>query len=171
MSARAAKILVMRDAGSACIRIIGRANFTSSVDFKALIEDLRQKGCNCFILDLSDCLLMDSTFLGLLAGLGLKLANAPEGQGVLLYRPSARILELLETLGVLHLFKTCEATAWPTAASDTTEMPASDASKTEVTRTCLEAHQTLMDISPENVSRFKDVTAFLAAGLKQTRPE
>jgi hypothetical protein len=36
----------------------------------------------------------------------------------------------------------------------------------ELTRTSLEAHQTLMEVNPENVARFKDVTQFLAEDLK-----
>ena len=36
----------------------------------------------------------------------------------------------------------------------------------EITRTSLEAHQTLMAMNPENVARFKDVTQFLAEDLK-----
>ena len=67
--------MVMVGEQFACIRIIGRANFTSSVDFKTLVNELRQKGCNCFVLDLSECVLMDSTFLGVLAGFGLKLSG------------------------------------------------------------------------------------------------
>ena len=38
-----------------------------------------------------------------------------------------------------------------------------------MTRTCIEAHQTLMDISPANVAKFKDVTQFLAEGLKKSQ--
>src|SRR5436853_3258135 len=70
-----------------CIKIEGRANFTSSVDFKTLIITLWQKGHHHFVLDLTDCLLMDSTFLGVLAGLGLKFGketSAPNGKPVLL---------------------------------------------------------------------------------------
>jgi hypothetical protein len=36
----------------------------------------------------------------------------------------------------------------------------------EITRTSLEAHQTLMEVNPENVARFKDVTQFLAEDLR-----
>jgi len=158
----------------ACIRIIGRANFTSSVDFKALVDELRQKGCNCFVLDLSECVLMDSTFLGVLAGLGLKLGSGNGGQarhGVELFNPSPRITELLETLGVLHLFRLTQGTfAAPAATQPVEHMPASP-SKAEVTRTCLEAHQTLIDLSPANAARFKDVTQFLAEGMKKAKPE
>src|ERR1039458_4089976 len=103
-----AKMLVMVSEQFACIRIIGCANFASSVDFKTLVDELRQKGCECFVLDLSDCLLMDSTFLGVLAGLGLKLTSGNGDRarhGVELFNPSPRITELLETLGVVHLFR------------------------------------------------------------------
>ena len=41
------------------------------------------------------------------------------------------------------------------------------ADKTELTRTSLEAHQTLIDANPENVVRFKEVTRFLEEDLKQ----
>ena len=158
----------------ACIRIIGRANFTSSVDFKTLVDDLRQKGCNCFVLDLSECVLMDSTFLGVLAGLGLKLTSGnggPVRHGVELFNPSARISELLETLGVLHLFKITQGTLNPTAPAQTLEHTPASPSRAEVTRTCLEAHRTLMELSPANAARFKDVAQFLAEGAKKAKAD
>ena len=57
----------------ACVKIAGRANFASSPDFKTLLSELSQKGFGHFIIDLSECVLMDSTFLGVLAGFGMKL--------------------------------------------------------------------------------------------------
>ena len=36
-----------------------------------------------------------------------------------------------------------------------------------MTRNCLEAHETLMEINPANVNKFKDVTRFLAEDLKR----
>jgi len=38
-----------------------------------------------------------------------------------------------------------------------------------LTRACLEAHETLMAINPENVARFKDVAMFLAEDLAKLR--
>jgi anti-sigma B factor antagonist len=167
-------MLVMVGEQFACIRIIGRANFTSSVDFKSLVDELRQKGCKCFVLDLSECALMDSTFLGVLAGLGLKLSggNGDDARrGVELFNPSPRITELLETLGVLHLFKTTQGTFTPPAPGEAVEHTPTDPSRAEVTRTCLEAHETLMALSPANAARFKDVAQFLAEGVKKARTE
>lgn len=170
-SASSAKLLVLVGERFACIKIIGRANFTSSIDFRTLIEELRRKGYDYFVLDLAECGLMDSTFLGVLAGFGLKL-NVPADQcnhGIELLNPSARITELLESLGVLHLFRLAKS---PLILPDGTEMHAHtpvNSSKEEVTRACLEAHRTLMEINPSNVARFKEVTQFLAENLKRLK--
>jgi len=172
MNPPSARLLVWAGEQCACIRIIGRANFTSSIDFRTLINELRQQGCTHFVLDLAECVLMDSTFLGVLAGFGLKLSagKGDQGrQGIELLNPNARITELLDTLGVLHLFKLTQGPiALPEQAEHRPHPPASP-TKAEVTLACLEAHQTLMDISPANAARFKDVAQFLAEDLKQAK--
>ena len=81
------------------IKIMGRANFTLSVDFKRLVAELRARGHNRFALELSQCLMMDSTFLGVLAGFGLKLAesrNQTDSALICLQNPNPRLRELLE---------------------------------------------------------------------------
>jgi anti-anti-sigma factor len=154
----------------ACVRIVGRANFTSSIDFKTLLNELRQKGYERFLLDLSQCVLMDSTFLGVLAGFGLKLCavqKEPRGPRLELLNPNARVTELLESLGVLHLFTIRNGlTLVPAGTPAAVPVPA-DASPEAVARACLEAHQTLMELNPDNISRFKDVAQFLAEDLKK----
>jgi len=37
------------------------------------LDELARKSYTHFVIDLTDCVLMDSTFLGVLAGLGIKL--------------------------------------------------------------------------------------------------
>src|SRR5262245_5888313 len=108
MSTSASRMLVLVGEKFACIKIRGRADFSSSIDFKTLINELRQKEYTYFVLDLTECTLMDSTFLGVLAGLGLKMSAALSkdqcSPPIELLNPNARITELLENLGVLHLF-------------------------------------------------------------------
>jgi len=165
-------MLVLVGEKFACIKIIGRANFTSSIDFKTLINELRQKGYTYFVLDLSECVLMDSTFLGVLAGFGLKLSaaqNDSTASAMELFNPNPRIAELLENLGVLQLFKITQGSLnLPGAAKTLTPAPCT-ATREEVTRACLEAHQTLMQINPDNVSKFKDVARFLSEDLKKLK--
>lgn len=173
MSTPSAKMLVSVGEKCACVKIAGRANFTSSIDFKTLLTELLQKGYCYFVLDLTECVLMDSTFLGVLAGFGLKL-NPPQNAasvGTLeLLNPNPRIAELLENLGVLHLFRVAQGDASLPEKVEARELKPASPDREEVTRTCLEAHKTLMDIHPENISRFKDVAAFLAQDLKKLKP-
>jgi anti-sigma B factor antagonist len=169
MNMPAAKMLVLAGDKFSCIKIVGRANFNSSVDFRTLMNELRNKGFNYFILELSECALMDSTFLGVLTGFGLRLNpnQAPNHDGAIeLRNANARITDLLENLGVLHLFR---LTTGPVQEGQAQEAPTCHADKTEVTEACLEAHRTLMNVNPANVAKFKDVTQFLAEDLKRMK--
>jgi len=158
-------VLVGKD--FACVKIAGRANYGSGPDFKTLLSELTAKGYRHFIVDLSECVLMDSTFLGVLAGFGLKTqSSSPDQQGIELFNANTRVAELLENLGVARLFKMSGGPLpLPGDAENGTSEPASS-TREEITRTCLEAHQTLAAMNPENAARFKDVTRFLAEDLK-----
>jgi anti-sigma B factor antagonist len=172
MSAPPGKMLVSVGKQCACVKITGRATFTSSIDLKTLVNELLQKGYNYLVLDLGECTLMDSTFLGVLAGFGLKMREPqPDHMShtLELFNPTPRIAELLENLGVLHLFKVAQGTVTLPEQTESCDVAPANASQEEVTRTCLEAHQLLMDIHPENVARFKDVARFLAEDLKKLK--
>jgi anti-anti-sigma factor len=167
MATPSAKMSVLVGKDFACVKIAGRANFTFSPDFKTLLGELIQKGYRHFIIDLSECVLMDSTFLGVLAGFGIKFnPSSPKANGrIELSNPNARVTELLENLGVLDLFKIVDG-----ALQLTGEVCVPDPvnpSREEITRTSLEAHRALMEANPDNVPRFKDVAQFLAEDLKK----
>ena len=174
MSTASARMLVWAGEKCSCVRIIGRANFTSSVDFKSLINELLQRGHRYFMLDLAECVLMDSTFLGVLVGFGKSLStgNGDQGpRGIELLNANARIAELLETMGVLHLFKLTQGPLPLPEQAEVRPHTPGNPTKEEVTRTCIEAHKILSDLSPENAAKFKDVAQFLAEGLKKPKSE
>ena len=168
MSTPSAKLSVLVCKDFACVKIAGRANFMSSPDFNALLTGLKQKGYHRFIIDLAECLIMDSTFLGVLAGFGL--ANnpdaAPDKREIELLNPSARVRELLDNLGVLSLFNVATLALQMPADTRVSSPDTIRPTQEQITRTCLDAHRTLMALNPENAARFKDVTQFLAEDLK-----
>ena len=172
MSTPSASMSVLVGNRFACIKIAGRANFTSSIDFRTLLNELQQKGCTYFVLDLSGCTLMDSTFLGVLAGFGLKMMpneGEQKDAAIELLNPNARIIDLLECLGVLHLFKVTQGVV-PLPENPQEHCHETVCStKDEVTRACLEAHRTLMAINPQNAAKFKEVAQFLAEDLKRAK--
>jgi anti-sigma B factor antagonist len=157
----------------AYIKVTGRANFASSVNFKMLVNELKERGYNKFVLELGECVTMDSTFLGVLAGLVLKYKDGPEPVAddicLQLQKPNQRIVDLLENLGVAHLFdnvsdtEPCEASFEPSAQGDIRP------TREEISETCLEAHKTLMRVNPDNIPKFKEVAQFLAEDLKKLK--
>lgn len=172
MSPPCANLTILTGERFACVKIAGRANFNASVNFKTVVSELLLQGYPYIVLELSGCALMDSTFLGVLAGFGLKANATTDGcitHAIELRNANERLTELLENLGVLHLFRTTHGDL-PAADTVTTCLPEACApSREELTRASLEAHQTLMDLNPENVARFKDVAKFLTEDLKKLR--
>jgi anti-anti-sigma regulatory factor len=160
---------------TAFVKLPGRANFTSSVDFKTLVSELRARHVNHYVLDLGECVTMDSTFLGVLAGLALRNADGKETHSAQdklrldLLNPNQRIAELLDNLGVVHLFNVLQQANPCTALFEPVQSDGPQPTKEEISRNCLEAHQLLMRINPENIPKFKDVTQFLAEDLRKMK--
>jgi anti-anti-sigma regulatory factor len=183
MANSVASLLVAIVDHAAIVKVNGRANFTTSVSFKRLFTELRDRGVHQFILDLGECITMDSTFLGVLAGSALKLnepneANrcysqppSPPANPLRLVNPNQRVTDLLENLGISELFRTVRRTYEALPANELAPAQEVHATREELSRTCLEAHQLLMQLNPENVSKFKDVAQFLAEDLKNLGSE
>jgi hypothetical protein len=157
----------------ACIKVNGRANFSISVDFKTLIYELHGRGFRVFLMDLTDCVIMDSTFLGVMSGFALRLGNeakTAKAPCIQLLNANERVRGLLDNLGVEQLFK--HRAGDNPFQPKLQEVPAGgEPSKVEMSRTCLEAHETLMLLNPNNVPKFKDVAKFLAEDLKKAQEE
>src|ERR1700677_3346199 len=96
------KILVARSADLGFIKVVGRGSFQNSGCLKAFYQQLLKEGVRRFVVDLEACTYLDSTFLGILLGLGLKLREANHGLLHIL-NASPRNLELLKNLGLDRL--------------------------------------------------------------------
>ena len=160
MAQNLAQLFVADLGSSAVVRITGCANFASSVPFKKLVNGLIERGCAKFTLDLTDCKLMDSTFLGVLVGVTHKLGQA--AKGVELFNPSEQVQAMFDNLGILELFEQANSLD----QAEVSEAEISNAAKRELTENSLEAHRTLMDANPENEAKFKEVARFLEEDLK-----
>ncbi len=143
----------------ACVKIAGPANFALGVDFKTVVANCCEKGGRVLLLDLTDCVNMDSTFLGILMSMTSRLDR------IELLNPSERITDLLDSLGVMELLKVGQGDNPFEARLDTAESTKAD--KRALTEASLEAHQLLMKINPANVPKFKDVAKFLEEDLKK----
>lgn len=137
------------------VRVVGRGSFQNSSGLKDFATEMNRRGHREFIVDLEECELMDSTFMGTLAGIALKLGH--EGSFKVL-RANARNLKVLQNLGLDRIFTVEEAPAAPAPALREAAAGQAVEAKREA---IIEAHENLVAANPANAVRFKDVIEFL----------
>ncbi len=144
------------------LRVSGRGTFQTSAGMKEYARRMIQRGHRAFVIDLAECELMDSTFMGTMAGIALRLRELGSGSLSVLH-PNPRNRMLLENLGLDHLFSFDlpeGATAAPRQAAQETLPPAMGDTPTQQA-TILSAHEALIEADPENEERFRDVLDLL----------
>lgn len=153
----------------AWIKVAGKGSFQNSSGMKDFAREMMNRGLREFVVDLENCPVMDSTFMGTLAGMALRLREL--GTGTLhAINLNPRNRDLLQNLGLDQLFeietKGLQEKFDQTRVqelSQNTQQP----SKTDTAETMLEAHEALVEAAPENETRFKDVLEYLKNDLHQ----
>ena len=159
----------------ACVKVAGRANFSASLTFKEVMQHLQDEGHDRVVVDLTDCPIMDSTFVGVLAGLRRRphaMTNKNGHRDIEILNPNQRVTDLLDNLGITNFFKihTGAVLEHHTAPDFEEDTQTSISRRHELSETCLEAHRTLMELNEKNVSKFKDVTRFLEEEIRRSSP-
>ena len=147
------------------IKVEGKGSFLNSAGMKDFSKEMVNRGHREFVVDLKNCPVMDSTFMGTLAMIALRLRDL--GQGHLhVINLNERNHDLLSNLGLDQLFAM-------DACGVKTEVPAGQALQAGGTtdrgaqaRTMLEAHEALVEAAPENLTKFKDVLEYLKQDLR-----
>lgn len=148
------------------VRIEGRASFQNSPSLKEFMSEMLARGKRRFVIDFSGCSSMDSTFLGVLAGVALELQK-PANQGSLVVsRVGERNLELIRNLG-LHWLLTIDAGDQIDLSSCRTALDSKRCSEIESARIVLEAHENLVSADEANRGKFQDVISFLRNRVEQ----
>ena len=154
------------------IRLMGRGSFKISPTLKRFIHQARDSGkVQTILIDMTDCIGMDSTFMGMLAGLSSFLKKRGSITLKLIYL-SEKNQKLLSTLGVDRIVAsspsaTAEEAALLSSIQNATPLLKDDVAedKLDAVRTALEAHQSLAEISEENQVRFRSVLELLQDDL------
>ena len=143
------------------VRVEGKGNFLNSGNFKQFAREMVDRGYREFVVDLVDCVMMDSTFMGTMAGLALRLKEL--GQGHLrVVHCGERSRQLLSGLGLDQLFQISSNGA---RAPECGELASKTLEKKEQAKEMLTAHEALCEAAPENLLRFKDVLDYLKQDL------
>ncbi len=146
------------------VQVIGKASFLNSGPVKELFDRLVKQGKTRFVIDFEKCTGMDSTFLGILAGLGISLMKLEPPGSVVLCRLGQRNLELIENLGLHRLLLVDSGSHLSdTEGSGGLEPVSSEgqSSDKDKARMVLQAHENLVQADPSNKSKFQDVISYL----------
>lgn len=149
------------------VQVRGKGSFQNSPGLKEFAKEMIGRGHRDFFIDLAECPMMDSTFMGTLTGIALRLRETEQG-GLRVVNPNARNAELLTGLGLDQVMKLqqgpvlvpCQTTAEPVAALNGVD-------KREVTETMLQAHEALCGADGKNFGKFKDVLEYLKDDLQR----
>ena len=152
------------------VRVEGRGSFLNSGSLKEFATEMVNRGYREFVFDLQDCVMMDSTFMGTMAGMALRLKELGCGR-LRVVHCGERSRDLLSGLGLDQIFDIHAngATAPQCEALAKTESAVKpEAQKQAQASTMLAAHEALCEAAPENFTRFKDVLEYLKQDLHQT---
>ena len=144
------------------IKVEGRGTFQNSAGLKEFVKQMIQRGYRDFVADLRDCEQMDSTFMGTLAGVALRLRELGQG-GLSVVNVNDRNAGLLCSLGLDQLFHV----EGPSAAQEQPqklelhEAALKKSGQDEQKRMVLEAHEALVQADSSNEVKFKDVLEFM----------
>lgn len=154
--ARAGKIIYAR--------VQGLGNSTNALLFEEFCEVELQQGLDYFAIDLAECQGMDSTFMGVLAGLS---SHFPPGRSpIVIFNASAKNRQLLDDLGLSKLI---------TVRSQEDKLPDLELSPLagevlparERAERIRRAHQQLVDADSRNAAKFGSVLQLLKRELGQ----
>lgn len=150
---------------TAWVKVGGRGTFLNSHPVKRWLLARVEEGYHRFIIDLSNCKSMDSTFMGAVTGLSLRMKRLGRVP-VTLANVTAHNKRLLETLG-LDRFLVLEEKFEIDTSLIWELLPIESLDKLTTTKHMLEAHEQIMDTGTVAEKQFKTVHELLKEDLKK----
>ena len=151
------------------VRVEGKGSFLNSTGLKEFSKEMMNRGYREFVVDLRNCPVMDSTFMGTLASVGLGLRGFGQGE-LRLINLNERNRDLLKNLGLDQLLTIIlEAVPVPVAPAQQQPLEEGRADKMTEKQTMLEAHEACVEVDGANAAKFKDVIEYLKQDLHLAR--
>ena len=148
------------------VKVEGKGNFLNSGNLKEFAREMVQRGYREFVVDLENCAMMDSTFMGTMAGVALRLKELGHGH-LHVVHCGQRSRELLTGLGLDQIFSIhANGANAPQCEVLSAGAPSPSVQKQQQAQQMLDAHEALCEAAPENFSRFKDVLEYLKQDLQ-----
>jgi anti-anti-sigma factor len=157
-------IQVGQDGDVILVRVEGKGTHLNSHLFKQYLLQCLDEKRRLFQIDLSQCTYMDSTFLGMLAGFGIKMEQRSLPK-IKLLNVTERVKGMIKGLGIDQLFQFAQEERKVPVLN---ELQGRNLSKEAKSREMLEAHEKLVQVAPSNDAKFRDVITLLRQEVKKS---
>lgn len=158
----------------AWIRVQGKGSFQNSPQLRAFADHMVSMGQIHMVVDLEECPVMDSTFMGTLTGIALILQGHPDSQ-LQLINTNSRNTDLVRSLGLDQILELdVRGESWSKERelvrhNVTQSVSVAPMDRSEHKEHVLHAHEALCQANAENKSRFSDVLEYLKQDVAETR--
>lgn len=170
------RILAASVDGCTLVAVVGKATFRLAPAFKQATQAARLAGSELIVVDMGQCISMDSTFMGGMASLGFAVQKAKDA-GLVFINLSPSALGLLKGLGLLRILKTYTAGSLPEGLgsldaliANLQPVTAAELAGTDLAAFMYDAHETLTRADSANLQKFKDVLSFLRQDMGAPPP-
>lgn len=149
-----AEIFVSKEDNAYKVKVVGRATFAVGPTLRNLVQRIESDAENKNVsIDLGKCTGMDSTFMGILAMLALKIKD--EKRSIQIANANEANQKLLNGLGLNKIFEYTDTSEdekhnWGKEENKSTTLK-------ENAETVLQAHKSLIETDTSNVEKFQKV--------------
>ncbi len=141
------------------VKVLNKASYLNCEPMRKFFDEQNERGCNNFIIDFQSCSSMDSTFLGILVSVAIKVRKSAEGGSFTLLNLRGRNLETVCNLGIHQI-----ADISSDEVNDVGELENLSSKPSNLNanvHTIYKAHKALMSLNEKNLRVFSDVVSYL----------
>ena len=149
------------------LKVLTKASYTNCEPVRIFFDQQFENGKKTFIVDFDSCSSVDSTFLGILVGLALKLRSSDPKGTLILVNLRERNLETVKNLGIHRIAEISSSIV--NDEKDLINLGSVSSDKGVNSETVHFAHKTLMELNTKNLKVFCDVVSFLEKYLERNR--
>jgi len=145
---------------NAFVRVFQKASFLNCAPLRSFFEECLVVGRRNYVVDFQECSSMDSTFLGILVGLAMKLRKFEDDGRLTLINLKDRNLETVRNLGI-HKIADVNPDDLSSDERELNDLESNEDRESVGSETICQAHKTLMELNERNSKMFCDVVNFL----------
>lgn len=141
------------------VKVLDKASYLNCEPLRKFFEEQSKKNQKRYVIDFEDCSSMDSTFLGILVSVALKIRSSSDEGSFSLLNLRGRNLETVCNLGIHQIAEVSSDEVKDEVQLENLSTQTSQSNANP--DTIYKAHKALMNLNEKNLKVFSDVVSYL----------